>query len=142
VVDETFAPYNVRIYYQSHISEGMFVQNEKFVEAHESRIDDVSLHGQESNSTTRRLAMTNLAVRGIEWDLGPVYADTFRRDLHKDLKADYVLANPPFNDSGWHRDDEDVRWKYGLSPKGNANFAWVQHFIVDWELENTEHGLL
>ena len=71
----------------------------------------------------------NLAIRGIEGDLGPEHADTFRRDLHKDLKADYVLANPPFNDSDWHRGDEDVRWKYGLPPKGNANFAWVQHFI-------------
>ena len=73
--------------------------------------------------------MMNLAIRGIEGDLGLEHADTFRRDLHKDLKADFVLANPPFNDSDWHRSDEDVRWKYGLPPKGNANFAWVQHFI-------------
>ena len=70
-----------------------------------------------------------LGLRGIEGDLGPEHADTFRRDLHKDLKADYVLANPPFNDSDWHGSDEDVRWNYGLPPKGNANFAWVQHFI-------------
>ncbi len=81
------------------------------------------------DETWRRLAMMNLAIRGIEGDLGPEHADTFRRDLHKDLKADYVLANPPFNGSDWHRSDEDVRWKYGLPPKGNANFAWVQHFI-------------
>ena len=101
-----------------------------FVRRHRSgRIGDIAVYGQESNSTTRRLAMMNLAIRGIEGDLGPEHADTFRRDLHKDLKADYVLANPPFNDSDWHRSDEDVRWKYGLPPKGNANFAWVQHFI-------------
>ncbi len=73
--------------------------------------------------------MMNPAIRGIEGDLGPEHADSFRRDLHKDLKADYVLANPPFNDSDWVRNDEDVRWKYGIPPKGNANFAWVQHFI-------------
>jgi type I restriction enzyme M protein len=71
----------------------------------------------------------NLAIRGIEADFGPEQADTFRRDLHPDLRADYVLANPPFNDSDWHRKDDDVRWKYGVPPKGNANFAWVQHFI-------------
>ena len=73
--------------------------------------------------------MMNLAIRGIEGDLGPEHADSFRRDLHKDLKADYVLANPPFNDSDWIRNEEDVRWKYGTPPKGNANYAWVQHFI-------------
>jgi type I restriction enzyme M protein len=71
----------------------------------------------------------NLAIRGIEADFGPEHADTFRRDLHKDLKADFVLANPPFNDSDWHRNDEDVRWQFGTPPKGNANFAWVQHFL-------------
>ena len=107
----------------------MFVQSEKFVEEHGGRIGDIAVYGQESNSTTRRLAMMNLAIRGIEGDLGPEHADTFRRDLHKDLKADDVLANPPFNDSDWHRSDEDVRWKYDVPPKGNANFAWVQHFI-------------
>jgi type I restriction enzyme M protein len=71
----------------------------------------------------------NLAIRGIEADFGPEHADTFRRDLHKDLKAQFVIANPPFNDSDWHRADDDVRWQYGTPPKGNANFAWVQHFI-------------
>ena len=71
----------------------------------------------------------NLAIRGIDCDLGPEHADTFRRDLHKDLKADFILANPPFNDSDWVRHEDDVRWKYGIPPKGNANFAWVQHFI-------------
>ena len=123
------APYKGRVYDPCCGSAGMFVQSEKFVEEHGGRIGDIAVYGQESNPTTRRLALMNLAIRGIEGDLGPEHADTFRRDLHKDLKADYVLANPPFNDSDWHRGDEDVRWKYGLPPKGNANFAWVQHFI-------------
>jgi type I restriction enzyme M protein len=82
-----------------------------------------------SNATTRRLAVMNLALRHIEADFGPEHADTFRRDLHPDLRADYVLANPPFNDSDWFRKDDDVRWQFGVPPKGNANFAWVQHFI-------------
>ena len=107
----------------------MFVQSEKFVVEHGGRLNDLSIYGQESNSTTRRLAIMNLAIRGIEADFGPEHADTFRRDLHKDLKAQFVIANPPFNDSDWHRGDDDVRWQYGVPPKGNANFAWVQHFI-------------
>ena len=107
----------------------MFVQSENFVEEQGGRIGDIAVYGQESNSTTRRLAMMNLAIRGIEGDLGPVHSDTFRRDLHKDLKADDVLANPPFNDSDWHRNDEDVRWKYDLTRKENANCDWVQQFI-------------
>ena len=78
---------------------------------------------------TRCLAVMNFALRGIEADFGPEHADTFRRDLHPDLRADYVLANPPFNDSDWFRKDDDVRWQFGVPPKGNANFAWVQHFI-------------
>ena len=107
----------------------MFVQSEKFVESHGGKLGDISIYGQESNATTRRLAVMNLALRGIEADFGPEHADTFRRDLHPDLRADYVLANPPFNDSDWFRKDDDVRWQYGVPPKGNANFAWVQHFI-------------
>ncbi|MBA3353249.1 MAG: N-6 DNA methylase, partial [Blastocatellia bacterium] len=110
-------------------SGGMFVQSEKFVEAHGGKIGDIAIYGQESNPTTRRLAVMNLALRGIEADFGPEHADTFRRDLHPDLRADYVLANPPFNDSDWFRKDDDVRWQYGVPPRGNANFAWVQHFI-------------
>lgn len=129
VLVEMLAPYKGRVYDPCCGSAGMFVQSEKFVEEHGGRIGDIAVYGQESNSTTRRLAMMNLAIRGIEGDLGEEHADTFRRDLHKDLKADFVLANPPFNDSDWHRNDDDVRWKYGLPPKGNANFAWVQHFI-------------
>ena len=110
-------------------SGGMFVQSEKFVESHGGKLGDISIYGQESNATTRRLAVMNLALRGIEADFGPEHADTFRRDLHPDLRADYVLANPPFNDSDWFRKDDDVRWQFGVPPKGNANFAWVQHFI-------------
>ncbi len=123
------APYHGRIYDPCCGSGGMFVQSEKFVLEHGGRIGDLSIYGQESNSTTRRLAIMNLAIRGIEADFGPEQADTFRRDLHKDLKAQFVIANPPFNDSDWHRADDDVRWAYGVPPKGNANFAWVQHFI-------------
>ncbi|MBL8425212.1 MAG: N-6 DNA methylase [Candidatus Accumulibacter phosphatis] len=93
------------------------------------QLGDISIYGQESNPTTRRLAIMNLALRGIEADFGVENADTFRRDLHPDLRADYVLANPPFNDSDWFRKDDDVRWQFGVPPKGNANFAWVQHFI-------------
>lgn len=123
------APYKGRVYDPCCGSGGMFVQSEKFVEAHGGRVGDISVYGQESNPTTRRLALMNLAIRGFEADLGSEHADTFRRDLHPDLKADYVLANPPFNDSDWFRKDDDPRWRYGVPPKGNANFAWVQHFI-------------
>jgi len=126
---EMLGPYKGRIYDPCCGSGGMFVQSEKFVESHGGKLGDISIYGQESNSTTRRLAVMNLALRGIEADFGPEQADTFRRDLHPDLRADYVLANPPFNDSDWFRKDDDVRWQYGIPPKGNANFAWVQHFI-------------
>ena len=123
------APYKGRVYDPCCGSGGMFVQSEKFVVAHGGRIGDISIYGQESNPTTRRLALMNLAIRGFEADLGREHADTFRRDLHPDLRADYVLANPPFNDKEWFRKDDDPRWRYGVPPKGNANFAWVQHFI-------------
>ncbi len=125
------APYRGRVFDPCCGSGGMFVQSEKFVEAHGGRIGDISVYGQESNPTTWRLAKMNLAIRGIDGNLGPEHADSFHRDLHKDLKADFVLANPPFNDSDWGGDRlrEDARWKYGAPPIGNANFAWVQHFI-------------
>jgi type I restriction enzyme M protein len=126
---DMLAPYKGRVYDPACGSGGMFVQSEKFVEAHGGSLGDISIYGQESNPTTRRLAIMNLALRGIEADFGPENADTFRRDLHPDLRADYVLANPPFNDSDWFRKDDDVRWQFGVPPKGNANFAWVQHFI-------------
>jgi type I restriction enzyme M protein len=107
----------------------MFVQSEKFVESHGGKLGDISIYGQASNATTRRLAIMNLSIRGIEADIGKEHADTFRNVQHPDLRADYVLANPPFNDSDWFRKDDDVRWQFGVPPKGNANFAWVQHFI-------------
>ena len=125
------APYRGRVLDPACGSGGMFVQSEKFIEAHGGRIGDISIYGQESNPTTWRLAKMNLAIRGIDANLGPQWGDSFHRDHHKDLKADYVLANPPFNDSDWGGDRlrEDVRWTYGVPPKNNANFAWVQHFI-------------
>src|SRR5438132_3656908 len=128
---EMLAPYKGRVLDPCCGSGGMFVQSEKFVEAHGGRIGDIAVYGQESNPTTWRLAKMNLAIRGIDSNLGAEHADSFHRDLHKDLKADYVLANPPFNDSDWGGDRlrEDVRWKYGVPPASNANFAWVQHFI-------------
>ncbi len=106
---EMLEPYKGRIYDPCCGSGGMFVQSEKFVETHGGKVGDISIYGQESNATTRRLAVMNLAIRGIEADFGPEHADSFRRDLHPDLRADYVLANPPFNDSDWFRKDDDVR---------------------------------
>jgi type I restriction enzyme M protein len=113
-------------------SGGMFVQSEKFVEAHQGRLDNISIYGQESNQTTWRLCKMNLAIRGIDskfviWN----NEGSFLNDAHKDFKADFVLANPPFNDSDWRGEmlREDIRWKYGVPPIGNANFAWIQHFI-------------
>jgi type I restriction enzyme M protein len=128
---EMLAPYKGRIYDPACGSGGMFVSSEKFVEAHGGKLGDISVFGQESNHTTWRLAKMNLAIRGIEANLGTENADTFGRDLHPDLKADYVIANPPFNDSDWSGESlkDDIRWKYGVPPAGNANFAWVQHFI-------------
>ena len=126
---EMLAPYKGRVYDPCCGSGGMFVQSEKFVESHGGKIGDLSVFGQEMNYTTRRLAIMNLAIRGIEADIGPEAADTFRNDLHKDLKADFIIANPPFNISDWSRDESDVRWKYGVPPSGNANFAWVQHIV-------------
>ncbi len=129
VLVEMLAPYKGRVFDPCCGSGGMFVQSEKFVEAHGGRIGDVSIYGQESNHTTWRLAKLNLAIRGIDANI--VHGDSFHADGHKDLKADYVLANPPFNDSDWggQRLREDVRWKHGAPPVGNANFAWVQHFL-------------
>jgi type I restriction enzyme M protein len=123
------APYKGRVYDPCDGSCGLFVQSEKFIEAHGGKLGDIAIFGQESNPTTWKLGVMNLAIRGIEADLGKHAADTFRNDLHPDLKADYVLANFPFNVSDWYRRDDDVRWKFGLPPKGNANFAWIQHII-------------
>jgi type I restriction enzyme M protein len=124
-------PYRGRVFDPCCGSGGMFVQSERFVEAHGGRVDDISIYGQESNPTTWRLCKMNLAIRGIEGNLGGEPADTFHNDLHPDLKADYVLANPPFNMSDWggHLLQDDVRWQYGTPPENNANYAWVQHFV-------------
>ena len=129
VLVEMLAPYKGRVYDPCCGSGGMFVQSEKFIEAHSGRIGDISIYGQESNYTTWRLAKMNLAIRGIDAQIA--HGDTFHADRHPDLKADYVLANPPFNDSDWRGEllKEDKRWTYGLPPAANANFAWVQHFI-------------
>ena len=128
---EMLQPYRGRVYDPCCGSGGMFVQSEKFVEEHGGRLGDIAIYGQESNPTTWRLAKMNLAIRCIDADLGPHQADSFHNDLHKDLKADYILANPPFNMSDWggERLKEDVRWKYGVPPANNANYAWIQHFI-------------
>jgi type I restriction enzyme M protein len=131
VLVEMLAPYKGRVFDPCCGSGGMFVQSEKFVEAHGGKIGDISIYGQESNPNTFKLAKMNLAIRGIEGDLGKQPADSFHNDQHPDLKADYILANPPFNMSDWGGEllREDKRWKYGVPPVNNANFAWVQHFI-------------
>jgi len=128
---EMLEPYEGRVYDPCCGSAGMFVQSESFVEAHGGQKTDISIFGQESNPTTWRLAHMNLAIRGIEANLGSQPADSFLRDLHPDLKADYILANPPFNISDWSAKllEGDVRWRYGTPPAGNANYAWIQHFI-------------
>jgi type I restriction enzyme M protein len=129
VLVEMLAPYKGRVYDPCCGSGGMFVSSEKFIEAHSGKLGDISIYGQESNYTTWRLAKMNLAIRGIDAQIG--HGDTFHHDAHPDLKADYVLANPPFNDSDWRGEllKDDKRWVYGTPPAGNANFAWVQHFI-------------
>jgi len=128
---EMIEPYKGRVYDPCCGSSGMFVQSEEFIRQHGGRVGDISVYGQESNPTTWRLAKMNLAIRGIEANLGPYHADSFHDDLHKDLKANFILANPPFNMSYWggERLRDDARWKYGVPPVGNANFAWIQHFI-------------
>lgn len=128
---EMIEPYEGRVYDPCCGSGGMFVQSEKFTEAHGGNQRDISIFGQESNPTTWRLAHMNLAIRGIEANLGEQPADSFVRDLHPDVKADYILANPPFNMSDWSGEllRQDVRWKFGVPPTGNANYAWIQHFI-------------
>ncbi len=129
VLVEMLAPYKGRVYDPCCGSGGMFVQSEKFIEVHTGKIGDISIYGQESNYTTWRLAKMNLAIRGIDAQIA--HGDTFHADRHPDLKADYVLANPPFNDSDWRGEllKDDPRWAYGTPPAGNANFAWVQHFL-------------
>ncbi|MFO1127834.1 MAG: class I SAM-dependent DNA methyltransferase [Rhodospirillales bacterium] len=131
VLVEMLEPYKGRVYDPCCGSGGMFVQSERFVEAHGGRIGDIAIYGQESNYTTWRLAKMNLAVRGIDADIRWNNEGSFHKDELKDLKADFILANPPFNVSDWggERLREDVRWKYGVPPVGNANYAWLQHIL-------------
>jgi type I restriction enzyme M protein len=131
VMVEMIEPYKGRVYDPCCGSGGMFVQSEKFVELHGGRIGDIAVYGQESNYTTWRLAKMNLAVRGIDADIKWNSEGSFHKDELRDLKADFILANPPFNISDWGGDRlrEDVRWRYGVPPAGNANFAWVQHIV-------------
>ena len=128
---EMLEPYHGRVYDPAAGSGGMFVESSKFVKAHGGKRTDISVYGQEFTDATWKLAKMNLALRGIEADMGDRSADSFTQDLHKDLRADFVIANPPFNVSTWWDETlaNDPRWKYGTPPEGNANFAWVQHFI-------------
>lgn len=131
VLVEVLAPHEGRVYDPCCGSGGMFVQSEKFIASHGGKADDISIYGQEANPTTWRLVAMNLAIRGLAADLGKEPADTFHRDQHPDLRADYVLANPPFNISDWggERLADDRRWAYGVPPAGNANYAWLQHIL-------------
>lgn len=127
---ECIEPYQGRVYDPACGSGGMFIQSLKFVQEHQGNVSNISIYGQEKNPTTWRLAKMNLAIRSLNGDLGKYAADTFTEDLHKDLKADFILANPPFN-LEWDVDkvSKDPRWRYGLAPKNNANYAWLQHMI-------------
>lgn len=124
-------PHQGKVYDPCCGSGGMFVQSEKFIEAHGGKLGDVSIYGQESNPTTWRLAAMNLAIRGIDFNLGREPGDTFTKNQHSDLRADYILANPPFNISDWWHGslEGDPRWVYGTPPQGNANYAWLQHML-------------
>jgi type I restriction enzyme M protein len=140
---EMLKPYTGRVYDPCCGSGGMFVQSEKFIEEHGGKVDAISVYGQESNPTTWKLARMNLAIHGIDGNLGDRAADSFHADLHRNLRADFVLANPPFNDSDWGGNllSDDPRWQYGVPPTGNANFAWVQHML--WHLnERGQAGIV
>ena len=139
---EMIEPYNGRVYDPACGSGGMFVQSTKFIKEHQGNINNISIYGQEFNSTTWKIAKMNLAIRGIDGDLGSHSADTLLNDLHKNLKADYILANPPFNISDWGGEKltEDLRWKYGVPPTGNANYAWLQHMLHHLNPENGVAG--
>lgn len=128
---EVLQPYHGRVYDPCCGSGGMFVQSAKFIENHSGNINDISVYGQDSNPTTWKLAQMNLAIRGIDADLGKFHADTFFNDCHPTMRADFIMANPPFNLSDWGADKltDDPRWQYGMPPAGNANFAWLQHMI-------------
>ena len=124
-------PYKGRVYDPAMGSGGFFVQSEKFIEEHGGKLGNISVYGQESNPTTWKLAAMNMAIRGIDFNFGKEPTDSFTNDQHPDLRADFVMANPPFNISEWWNGklEGDPRWKYGTPPKGNANFAWLQHML-------------
>lgn len=128
---EILQPYAGRVYDPCCGSGGMFVQSAKFIQNHQKDINNISVYGQEANPSTWKMAHMNVAIRGLEANLGKSYADTFFDDQHSTLKADFIMANPPFNLSDWGADklEKDVRWKFGIPPAGNANFAWMQHMI-------------
>ncbi|WP_434782419.1 type I restriction-modification system subunit M [Ferrovum myxofaciens] len=132
VLVEILAPFSGRIYDPACGSGGMFVYSERFIEAHGGKKGQAAIYGQELSATTRKLACMNLAIRGIDYDMGKAHGDTFHNDQHPDLRADFVLANPPFNIKGWGADKlpKDPRWKYGVPPDGNANYAWLQHMLA------------
>ncbi len=131
LIVQMLEPYNGRVYDPAMGSGGFFVQSEKFIEEHGGKLGNISVYGQESNPTTWRLAAMNMAIRGIDFNFGKEPANSFTQDQHPDLRADYVMANPPFNISDWWdgKLEGDARWKYGTPPKGNANFAWLQHML-------------
>jgi len=129
---EVLKPFeNCRVYDPCCGSGGMFVQSVKFLQAHSGNRNRISVYGQESNADTWKMAKMNMAIRGIDADFGKQHADTFFNDLHPLLRADFIMANPPFNLSNWGQDklQDDIRWKYGTPPAGNANYAWIQHMI-------------
>lgn len=131
VIVAILAPHKGKVYDPCCGSGGMFVQSEKFIESHGGRFGDISIYGQEGNPTTWRLVAMNLAIRGMDFNLGKEPADTFTRDQHPDLRADYIMANPPFNISDWWNEKLawDARWEYGTPPTGNANYAWLSHIL-------------
>ncbi len=129
VLVEVLRPTSGRVYDPCCGSGGMFVQAEKFLESHHRSPGSISVYGQELNERTWRMAKMNLAIHGILGNLGPNWGDTFARDLHPDLKADFIMANPPFNIKDWARREDDARWAYGVPPAGNANYAWLQHIL-------------
>lgn len=129
VLVEVLEPYSGRVYDPCCGSGGMFVQTEKFLERHDEDPTAISVYGQELNERTWRMAKMNLAIHGLNANLATRWGDTFARDQHPDMLADYVMGNPPFNIKDWARNEEDVRWRYGVPPAGNANYAWIQHIL-------------
>jgi type I restriction enzyme M protein len=131
LIVEMLQPFKGRVYDPAMGSGGFFVSSEKFIEEHEGKLGNISVYGQESNPTTWRLAAMNMAIRGIDFNFGGEPANTFSNDKHPDLRADFVMANPPFNMKEWNTGvkDDDPRWQYGIPPNGNANFAWMQHML-------------